>query len=229
MTVRALVFDVFGTLVDWRSGVASAFRAAGIGDDGEALADAWRVRYPGILAEVNEGRREWADFDALHLVTLDAVLEEAGLSAPDDVRHELVGAWHRLDPWADARAGLEALRERHLTATLSNGHVRLLADLARHGDLRFDTLLSAELFGAYKPAPEVYRGAAALLGVEPGELMLVASHPWDLAGARAAGLRSALVERPLENGEGSERREDPDADLTVADLPELAARLARPA
>src|SRR3954465_11603393 len=83
MTVRALVFDVFGTLVDWRSGVASAFRAAGIGDDGEALADAWRVRYPGILAEVNEGRREWADFDALHLVTLDAVLEEAGFSPPD--------------------------------------------------------------------------------------------------------------------------------------------------
>jgi 2-haloacid dehalogenase len=226
MAVRALVFDVFGTLVDWRSGVADAFRAAGVARDGEELADAWRARYPGILADVNAGRRPWGDFDALHLVTLDAVLAEAGLDVPDDVRRSLVGAWHRLDPWPDVRAGLDALREHHLTATLSNGHVRLLADLARHGDLRFDTLLSAELFETYKPAPEVYRGAATLLGVEAGELMLVAAHPWDLAGARNAGLRSALVDRPLEYGPGSEPREDPDADLTVPGLPELAERLA---
>jgi 2-haloacid dehalogenase len=226
MAVRALVFDVFGTLVDWRSGVADAFRAAGVAGDGEELADAWRARYPGILADVNEGRRPWGDFDALHLVTLDAVLAEAGLDVPGDARRALVGAWHRLDPWPDVRAGLDALREQHLTATLSNGHVRLLAGLARHGDLRFDTLLSAELFETYKPAPEVYRGAAALLGVEPGELMLVAAHPWDLAGARNAGLRSALVERPLEYGPGSPPREDPDADLTVSGLPELAQRLA---
>jgi 2-haloacid dehalogenase len=226
MVVRALVFDVFGTLVDWRSGVADAFRAAGIGADGEALADAWRARYPGILADVNEGRRPWGDFDELHLDTLDAVLAEADLEAPEPVRRELVAAWHRLDPWPDVPEGLLALRAAGLTATLSNGHIRLLADLARHGDLRFDTLLSAELFRAYKPALEVYRGAAALLGVGPSELMLVASHPWDLAGARAAGLRTALVERPLELAEGSPRREDPDADFTVASLPELATRLA---
>jgi 2-haloacid dehalogenase len=225
MTVRALVFDVFGTLVDWRSGVADAFRAAGLGSDGEALADAWRARYPGILADVNEGRRAWGDFDELHLETLDAVLAAHDRAAADDVRRELVAAWHRLDPWPDVADGLLALRAVGLTATLSNGHIRLLADLARHGDLRFDTLLSAELFRAYKPAPEVYRGAAALLGVEPSELMLVAAHPWDLAGARAAGLRTALVDRPLELGEDAEPRSDPDADLTVASLPELAEQL----
>ena len=226
MAVGALVFDVFGTLVDWRSGVAGAFRAAGVGDDGEALADAWRDRYPGILADVNAGRRAWGDFDELHLETLDAVLADHDLAAPEPVRHELVAAWHRLDPWPDVRDGLEALRAVGLTATLSNGHLRLLADLARHGDLRFDVLLSAELFRAYKPAPEVYRGAAALLGVAPSELMLVAAHPWDLAGARNAGLKTAFVDRPLEYGIGSPPREDPEADIAVLDLHQLSRRLA---
>jgi 2-haloacid dehalogenase len=225
MPVRALVFDVFGTLVDWRSGVADAFRAAGVGSDGEALADDWSARDTAIAAEVSAGRRPWSNFDELYLETLDALLADHDLSAPDDVRRELVAAWHRLDPWPDVRDGLLALRTLGPTAALSNGHVRLLVDLARHGDLRFDTLLSAELFRAYKPAPEVYRGAAALLGVEPGELMLVAAHPWDLAGARAAGLRTALVERPLELAAGLPPRTDPDADLTVASLLELAASL----
>src|SRR4051795_10684231 len=115
MPVRALVFDVFGTLVDWRSGVADAFRAAGLGSDGEALADAWRARYPGILADVNAGRRAWGDFDELHLDTLDAVLADHGLSAPDAVRRELVDAWHRLDPWPDVPDGLLPLRGAGLT------------------------------------------------------------------------------------------------------------------
>ena len=113
--------------------------------------------------------------------------------------------WHRLDPWPDVRTGLDALRRRRVVASLSNGHVALLVDLARHGDLRFDCVLSAELVNAYKPAPEVYQTAARLLDVEPGELMLVAAHPWDLAGAREAGLRTAFVDRPLEYGPGSRR------------------------
>jgi len=138
-----------------------------------------------------------------------------------------VGAWHRLDPWPDVRPGLEALRVERPVAMLSNGHVALLVDLARHGDLRFDAVLSAELAQAYKPAPEAYRTAARLLGLAPGELMLAAAHPWDLQGARAAGLRTAFVDRPLEYGPGSEPREDPDADEAVADLRELAERLAR--
>jgi 2-haloacid dehalogenase len=226
MAVRALVFDVFGTLVDWRSGVADAFRASGVSGDPYELADAWRARYRPILAEVNDGARPWGSFDDLHLVTLDDLLSERGLELSSAARRELVGAWHRLDPWPDVRPGLEALRGERVVAMLSNGHVALLVDLARHGDLRFDAVLSAELAQAYKPAPEAYRTAARLLGVQPAELMLVAAHPWDLEGARNAGLRTAFVDRPLEYGPGSERREDPDADEAVGDLLALAERLA---
>ena len=225
MAVRALVFDVFGTLVDWRSGVAEAFRASGVADDPEELADDWRARYRPILSEVNDGTRPWANFDELHLVTLDALLGDRSLDLPLDARHRLVAAWHRLDPWPDVRTGLDALRRRHVTATLSNGHLAMLVDLARHGDLRFDCLLSVELARVYKPAPEVYRTAARLLGVRPPELMLVAAHPWDLDGARAAGLRTAFIDRPLEYGPGSPAREDAAADESVGDLHELAETL----
>jgi 2-haloacid dehalogenase len=225
VAVRALVFDVFGTLVDWRSGVAEAFRACGLPGDPEELADAWRARYGPILAEVNDGSRPWGNFDELHLATLDDLLAERGVDLPVETRHRLVGAWHRLEPWPDVREGLEALRRRRVTAALSNGHVALLIDLARHGDLRFDCLLSAELARAYKPAVAVYQTAARLLGVQPAELMLVAAHPWDLKGAREAGLKTALIDRPLEHGPGSPGRKDPDADASVAQLHELAARL----
>ena len=225
MPVRALVFDVFGTLVDWRSGIAEAFRRSGLPGDPEQLADAWRARYPPILLEVNQGLRPWGNFDELHLLTLDDLLSERGVDLDQEARHRLVQAWHRLEPWPDVRAGLEALRRDRVTAALSNGHVALLVDLARHGDLRFDCLLSAELAHAYKPAPEAYQTAARLLGMDAAELMLVAAHPWDLAGARAAGLRTAFIDRPLEYGPGSPAREDPDADESVTELHELAARL----
>jgi 2-haloacid dehalogenase len=220
-----LAFDVFGTLVDWRSGIAEAFRASGVeGDPGE-LADDWRARYRPILTEVNEGSRPWANFDDLHLVTLGDLLAERGIELALEQRRRLVRAWHRLEPWPDVRAGLEALRRRRVVATLSNAHVSLLVELARHADLRFDCLLSAELAGAYKPAPDAYWTAARLLGVEPAQLMLVAAHPWDLDGARAAGLRTAFVARRLEYGPGSAAPAEPETDESVADLPELAERL----
>jgi 2-haloacid dehalogenase len=225
MAVRALVFDVFGTLVDWRSGVARAFRASGVAGDPEELADAWRARYRPILDEVNDGSRPWGDFDELHLATLGDLLAGRGVELPGEERQRLVDAWHRLDPWPDVRAGLETLRRERVVAALSNGHVALLVDLARHGDLRFDTLLSAELARAYKPAPEAYRTAARLLAVDADELMLVAAHPWDLEGARNAGLRTAFVDRPLEYGPGSKPRADPAADVSVGSLTELAERL----
>jgi 2-haloacid dehalogenase len=225
MAVRALVFDVFGTLVDWRAGIADAFRAEGVAGDPEALADDWRARYVPILMEVNGGSRPWGNFDELHRVTLDALLDERGVSVDAAARERLVQGWHRLDPWPDVPIGLEELRRDHITATLSNGHVALLVDLARHGDLRFDSVFSAEMARIYKPAPEVYLTAAKLLSLQPDEVMLVAAHPWDLLGARQAGLRTAFVDRPLEHGPGSPARSDPSADHSVGDLRELAGVL----
>jgi 2-haloacid dehalogenase len=223
--VRALVFDVFGTLVDWRSTIAQAFRDSGLAGDPEELADAWRSRLWPITAEVNQRKRPWGNFDELQLATLDDLLAERELELSIEARRQLVAAWHRLDPWPDVRDGLEALRRRRIVGALSNGHVALLIDLARHGNLRFDCLVSAEMAQAYKPAPEVYLTAAHLLGMQPDEVMLVAAHPFDLKGARRAGLRTAFIERPLEYGPGSPAREDPDADESVADLNELADRL----
>ena len=198
VAVRALAFDVFGTLVDWRSGIADAFRSSGTPGDPDELADAWRERYVPILLEVNAGERPWGDFDELHLATLDDLLSERGLTASDAERRRLVNAWHRLEPWPDVRSGLARLGRRLVTAAVSNGHTALLVDLARHGDLRFDCLLSAELARAYKPAPEVYLTAARLLCLDPSELMMVAAHPADLRAARRAGLRTAFIDRPLE-------------------------------
>jgi 2-haloacid dehalogenase len=226
VVLRAIIFDVFGTLVDWRSGVAGAFRAVGVAGDPHELADAWRARYRPILNEVNDGVRQWGNFDALHLATLDDLLAERSVTLSLQERQRLVHAWHQLDPWPDVRSGLDALRRQHVTASLSNGHVALLVDLARHGDLRFDCVLSAELANAYKPAPKTYLSAARLLDVEPSELMLVAAHPWDLDGARAAGLLTAFVDRPLEHGPASVERADPLADVSVGDLHELAGLLA---
>jgi 2-haloacid dehalogenase len=222
---RVLVFDVFGTLVDWRTAIAEAFRASGVDADPEELADGWRARYAPILLEVNTGKRPWGNFDDLHHITLDDLLTEHGLDVPAEQRERLVQGWHRLEPWSDVREGLDALRRDRVVATLSNGHVALLVDLIRHGDLRFDAVISAELMNVYKPDPKLYRTAAQLLGVEAGELMLVAAHPWDLAGARNAGLSTAFVDRPLEYGRDSEPREDRDADVSVSDLLQLADRL----
>jgi 2-haloacid dehalogenase len=225
LAVRALVFDVFGTLVDWRSGMARAFRASGLAGDPEEQADEWRARLWPALAEVNAGRRPWGNLDEVQLATLGDLLSQRGLRASPTTRAELVGGWHRLDPWPDVRDGLEVLRRQRVVAALSNGHLALLVDLARHGDLRFDCLLSAELAHAYKPAPDVYLTAARLLGLSPDRVMMVAAHPWDLEAARGAGLRTAFVDRPLEHGPGSPPREDPDADESVGDLHELAVRL----
>jgi 2-haloacid dehalogenase len=225
--IRALVFDVFGTLLDWRTEVASALERAAIPGDPGDLANEWRRRWLALTGEVLKRQREWQSFDGLGEVSLDALLAEHAADVDQDGRGELLAAWRRLDPWPDVRDGLETLHADRITAALSNGNTSLLVALARHGKLRFDGLLSAELVKTYKPAREVYELAPRLLGLAADEVMLVAAHPFDLEGARGAGLRSAFVDRPLEYGPDSPPREDPEADFSVSDLHELAGELAR--
>jgi 2-haloacid dehalogenase len=226
--VRALVFDVFGTVVDWRSGVAAAVaRLLGPEVDAGAFADAWRGHYLPSMDRVRRGKRPWTGLDGLHRASLDELLDEFGVPAtPEDVRVELVHAWHRLDPWPDSVEGLHRLRSRFVVATLSNGNVSLLVDMARHGGLPWDTVLSAELFGHYKPDPEVYDGAARLLDVVPGQVLMVAAHLDDLAAARDRGMRTAYVHRPDEKGpDVAIADHDPAADVSVDSLVGLAERL----
>jgi len=227
--VRALVFDVFGTVVDWRAGVARESRRL-LGDvvDAEALADAWRGRYVPSMDRVRRGELPWTSLDDLHRASLDELLAELGVpDVPEPVRSELVLAWHRLEPWPDSVAGLTRLKARHVIASLSNGNVALLVDMAKHGGLPWDTVLSAELFGHYKPDPAVYDGAARLLGLPPERVLMVAAHTSDLAAARARGLRTAYVHRPGEKGPAAAPppATEPEADFSVASLTELATHL----
>ena len=203
--IRALVFDVFGTVVDWRSSVAREVAqvadAHGVAIDGGAFADAWRAGYQPAMRRVASGARPWANLDVLHRENLETLLPRFGLGMLDErERAHLTFAWHRLDPWPDSAAGLHRFARRWPIATLSNGNVSLLVELARHGGLPWDTVLSAELFLKYKPDLDVYRGAARLLGIADDQLVLVAAHPSDLDAARDAGLMTAYVDRPKEYG-----------------------------
>jgi 2-haloacid dehalogenase len=169
MALRGSVFDIFGTLVDWRSGITDAFRAARVPGELAELADAWRARYRSVLAEVNRGAWPWGNFDELHLATSHDLLDERGVELPVEECRLLVRAWHRLPPWPDVHLGLEAMRRHHVTSALSSRHLALLVTLTRHAGLRFDCLLSAELAHAYKPAPEAYL-TATRLGPQGGTL-----------------------------------------------------------
>lgn len=234
--VRAVAFDIFGTTVDWRTGVAEQVthlaRRRGVELDGGAFADAWREMYLPSMGRVNSGERAWAYLDVLHRESLDELLERHGVAAAfdDAARGELVRAWHRLPAWDDAAEGLARLRGRYVVAALSNGGFALLTRLVKAAGLPFDCILSAELAQRYKPDPPPYLTAARLLDVEPGELLMVACHGWDLAGARGAGLRTAFVDRPLEKGPagGADRAEDVPSDLVAADFTDLARRLGCP-
>jgi 2-haloacid dehalogenase len=197
---QALVFDVFGTVVDWHGSVAREVRRAGLPVDADDFARAWRAGYQPAMDEVRHGRLPWTNIDGLHRRILDRLLGERGLTLDEAARADLNLAWHRLDPWPDVPAGLARLKALCPVATLSNGNVRLLVDLARHGGLVWDAIFSAEIFGHYKPDPQTYLGAARLLDVAPSDLTLVAAHPDDLRAAAACGLGTALVLRPHELG-----------------------------
>lgn len=231
-SIRALCFDVFGTVVDWRSSVIAEGQALGtrlgLQADWAALTDAWRRAYYRSMAEVARGERAWDTIDVLHRQELDKLLPRFGLQAMDDAdRTHFNQAWHRLAPWPDTVAGLGRLRQRYVISTLSNGNLSLLVNMAKHAGLPWDAVLTAELFGQFKPHPSVYQGAARLLGVAPAQLMMVAAHPADLVAAQGAGLKTAYVLRPDENGPGAwtDPRGDEVFDLTATSFEDLAAQL----
>jgi 2-haloacid dehalogenase len=199
MRPRALLFDVFGTLVDWRGSLIAAGERTGVEVDWPAVVDDWRRAYLPALERVRTGRT-WRDFDSIHHETLSDVLQRHHLDLPPETRDRLVRGWRELRPWPDVQPGLLALRERYVTATLSNGHVALLVDLLRYGDLRVDAVLSAELAESYKPDPRVYLHGAELLRLPAAEVGMVAAHAWDLREPAALGMRPVFVRRPDEWG-----------------------------
>ena len=231
-SVEALLFDVFGTVVDWRSTVLSELAALGrarsVERDWWRFADRWRLGYIEGVMRVASGQGPWKSVDQIHREHLDELLREFDLTIPEEEADRLNRVWHRLDPWPDSVAGLARLRGRFVVATLSNGNVSLLVDMAKSAGLPWDCVLSGELIGRYKPDPEVYRWAARLLDRDPSRVAMVAAHPPDLEAARAIGFRTCYVARPLEWGrdrappflvEGSE------FDVHACDLEDLAARL----
>ena len=231
-TIKGLAFDVFGTVVDWRGSIARdaarlAARHRGSGD-WERFADAWRAGYKPAMDRVRRGELPWLNIDQLHRLILDSLLGEFGLAGlPETAIADLNRTWHRLDPWPDSLEGLTRLKRRFTISTLSNGNFSLLTDLAKHAGLPWDCIISAELFGHYKPDPETYRGAARLLDLAQHELMLVACHPDDLRAARALGTRTAYVKRPLEHGPGRPlpAYEADEFDFVAEDFIDLARQL----
>jgi 2-haloacid dehalogenase len=203
--IKALVFDVFGTVVDWRGSIIREVREIArerhLRIDAPAFADAWRAGYRPAMDRVRSGELAWTNIDGLHRRILDELIPRFGLDSLDESeRDRLNRVWHRLRPWPDAPGGLRRLKRRFVVATLSNGNVALLVNMAKATKLPWDCILSAELFGHYKPDAEVYLGAARLLGVSPAQTMMVAAHKDDLDAAARAGLATAFVQRPLEFG-----------------------------
>jgi len=226
----ALLFDVFGTLVDWRGGVIGALRAFGervaVSADWAAFADDWRGAYVPSMDRVRRGELPWQNLDALHSASLDLLFERYGIGEIGAAeRARVVRAWHALPPWPDTVAGLTRLRERFIVASLSNGNIALQVALRRHAGLPFDMLFSAETFGHYKPDAQTYLGACALLDLEPAAVMLVAAHNDDLLAAQACGLQTAFIARPLEHGPATGECRPADAIAYAADSLESLADL----
>ena len=231
-SLRALAFDVFGTVVDWRGSVIregeALARERDLGDvDWPAFADAWRSRYAPSMDRVRRGEMPWKNLDWLHRASLEELLVEFGIkSLTEGDRDRLNNAWHRLSPWPDSVEGLTRLKRAYTITTLSNGNVALLNDMAKAAGLPWDLIFSAELIHHYKPDPETYLMVPGLLGLRPEEVMLVACHPSDLRAAQEHGLRTAYVIRPLEWGpEWQPEPPDPSFDINAEDFLDLAEKL----
>ena len=231
--VKALFFDVFGTLVDWRTGIAreaeSHLKSRGYALDWLAFADAWRAQYQPGMDEVRSGRIPFSKLDVLHRRMLDRLLPQFGVKdLPEDVTRSLNLAWHRLDAWPDVRPGFARLTNNFLLAPVSNGNISLMSDLARRNQLRFDAILGAEIAGDYKPKPRVYLAAAEAFDLPPAECMMVsaAAHSGDIAGAKAVGLRIASIARPDEFGPGTAQSVPKESvDVVAQSLLDLADKL----
>ena len=230
--IRACLFDIFGTVVDWRSSVSRELAAFAQdknirGVDWLEFAVEWRKLYQPSMEEVRSGRRAWTILDVLHRESLVRLIQRYGLAglSEADVDH-MNRAWHRLDPWPDVVPGLLRLARSHVLAPLSNGNVALIVEMAKRAGLPWDLVLGAEIVEHYKPDAEVYDSAPRLLALPPGEVLMVAAHVEDLSAARGRGLRTAYVHRPQEyGGRRMPPATDPDADYSVDSFTELADRL----
>jgi len=229
--IKALFFDVFGTLVDWRTGIAREARLllepSGHALDWLAFADVWRGEYQGAMEEVRAGRIGFCKLDVLHRRNLECILPRFGLGAlPEEALRDLNLAWHRLDQWPDVTPGLVRLKRRYLLAPVSNGNISLMVDLARRNDFPWDAILGAEIAGDYKPKPRVYLAAAEAFDLAAAECMMVAAHSPDLAAAAACGLRTAHIARPNESGPGrGEAAPRVPVDVVAKTLIDLAEQL----
>jgi 2-haloacid dehalogenase len=232
--VKAVVFDVFGTVVDWRTSVANQVedfaRRKGLKVDGAAFADSWRAQYGPSMNRVRTGELPWTTLDRLHRMTLDRLLPDFGFVGLTEAETDALNrSWHRLRPWPDAVAGLTRLKRKFIIAPLSNGNLSLMTNMAKYAGLPWDCILGAELAHHYKPDREVYQSAADLLDLEPRDVLMVAAHLSDLRGAKAVGLRTAFVVRASEFGSNTTRRPDltPDesADISARDFGHLATML----
>ena len=228
--LKAILFDVFGTVVDWRSSIAREVEAVSQLNqvDGELFADRWRSKYQPSMERIRSGNRPFVKLDDLHYENLNEVLVDFGVDALDEtIKQHLNRAWHRLNPWADSVEGLRRLKTIYIIATLSNGNVALIVNMARNAGLPWDMVLGAEVVGHYKPQPESYLKSAAMLGLEPGQCMLVAAHNSDLIAAAKCGYNTAFVPRPTEYGPNQTTDLEPTAQYTVVatDFIDLAAQL----
>jgi 2-haloacid dehalogenase len=225
---RILAFDIFGTVVDWHGSIAREVDAMHLGVSGDAFALAWRAGYQPAMQRVRSGELGWTRIDELHRMILDELLLRFKITQLDEAqKQQLNRVWHRLDPWPDSVQGIARLKTKHIVCTLSNGNIGLLTNMAKRAGLPWDCILSAEVFRAYKPDPATYLGVAATFDVAPADAMLVAAHHDDLAAARACGLLTAYIERPLEFGAAKPKDVSPQAGNTMhcTSLVDLADKL----
>ena len=231
MALKALLFDTFGTVVDWRTSVIDEFtafgRQKGISRDWTAFVDEWKTAYRPGMDAVNSGRAPWTTVDQIYRTKLDELIAKHRLEVSEADRAHLTRSWHRLNPWRDAVGGLTRLKKKYVISPLSNGDVACLVNMAKHGGLPWDCVLCAEIFKRYKPDPQVYLGAIAYLGCKPEETMMVAAHNYDLRAARAHGMRTGFVARPTEYGpqQTADLQAEEAWDVVAKDFAELATKL----